>query len=192
MLAGLAARMRERGLNVVVTREPGGTALGERLRTIFKTPDLAIDPLAEALIVNASRAQHMAELISPALAAGQWIVCDRFAAATLAYQGYGRGVPLKTLRELAEFATRGRFPDLTLLIDVPVEVSRRRVAARALQAAEAEDRLERESAGFHARVRDGYLELAREDPTIVTLDGILEPEALREVAWRAVVARFAL
>jgi len=192
LLAGLAVRMRERGFDVVVTREPGGTALGNRLREVFKAPDLAIEPLAEAMLVNASRAQHVDELIEPALAAGRWILCDRFAAATLAYQGYGRGVPLETLRGLADLATRGRRPDLTLLIDVPVDVSRRRVAERARQTAEAEDRLERESGEFHARVRDGYLELARDDRSFVMLDGRLAPEALCKLAWRAVVTRFTL
>lgn len=192
MLAGLAVRMRERDLDAIVTREPGGTPLGDRLRAVFKEPGLGIDPLAEALIVTASRTQHVAAVIEPALARGRWVLCDRFAAATLAYQGYGRGVSLKTLRGLAELATGGRCPDLTLLVDVPVGISRARVAARARAAAEAEDRLERESDDFHARVRDGYLQLAREDRSFVTLDGTLEPEALCQVAWRTVVARFAL
>lgn len=192
MLAGLAARMRERGRDVVVTREPGGTALGERLRDVFTAPDLAIDPLAEALIVSAARAQHVSEVIEPALAAGRSVLCDRFAAATLAYQGYGRGVPQETLRGLIALATRGRYPDLTLLVDVSVDVSRSRVRARAVATGEAQDRLERESAAFHERVRDGYLDLARQDTRIVTLDGTLEPEALCDAAWQAVVAQCAL
>ncbi len=183
--------MREGGLAVVATREPGGTALGNRLRAVFVESQLAIDPLAEALIVNASRAQHVSEVIEPALAAGTWVLCDRFAAATLAYQGFGRGIALDTLTMLATLATRGRKPDLTLLVDVPVATSRARVGERVRASGKQQDRLERESDAFHERVRAGYLELARDDSSFVTLDGSLAAGAVREAAWRALEARFA-
>jgi len=150
---------------------------------------LRIDPVAEAFVVNASRAQHVAEVIEPALRAGKWVLCDRFAAATLAYQGYGRGVDLDTLRRLAAIATRGCEPDITLLVDVPVAVSRERVLARSRADGTAVDRLEREDAAFHERVRDGYLALAKGDPRFHVLDGTLSPTELLATAWEALEAK---
>ncbi len=171
------------------TREPGGTALGDRLRAAFVEPGLAIDAVAEAFVVNASRAQHVAEVIGPALRAGKFVLCDRFSAATLAYQGYGRGVDLRALETLARIATGGLRPALTLLVDVPVEVSRQRLAARARASGVPEDRLERESQDFHARVRDGYLALARSDEQTMTVDGTQSVEALLQAACRIVTAK---
>ena len=160
------------------------------MRAAFVDPGVAIDPIAEAFVVNASRAQHVAEVIEPALASGAWVFCDRFADATLAYQGYGRGVDLGVLRTLAAIATRGRAPDLTFLVDVPVALSRRRVAARSAERGVAIDRLEREDAAFHARVRDGYLELARGDARFAVLDGSLAPQAVADAALAALTAKF--
>jgi dTMP kinase len=174
----------------VATREPGGTALGNRLRAAFVDPGMAIDPLAEAFVVNASRAQHIAEVIEPALARGAWVLCDRFADATLAYQGFGRGVDLAVLRTLAALATRGRVPDLTLVVDVPVALSRERVAMRSAERGVAIDRLEREDAAFHTRVRDGYLELARDDARFVVLDGSLASADVARAAFAALAAKF--
>ncbi|MDQ2907941.1 MAG: dTMP kinase [Candidatus Eremiobacteraeota bacterium] len=188
MLSALTVRLQERGVRVIATREPGGTLLGDRLREIFIEPGLRIDPIAEALLVNAARAQHVREVIEPALAAGTWILSDRFSAATLAYQGYGRGIDLPTLQALAIVATAGRRPDLTLLLDVPLTVSRERVAARARSAAD-EDRLEREDDAFHTRVRNGYVALAAGDPSFATLDGTLTATELSNVAWQAIEAR---
>jgi len=173
----------------VLTREPGGTALGDRLRSAFIEPGLAVDPVAEAFVVNASRAQHVAEVIEPALQAGKFVLCDRFSAATLAYQGYGRGVDLDALDTLARIATRGVHPALTLLVDVPVELSRRRLALRARASGVPEDRLEREGSAFHARVREGYLALARSDEHTVTLNGAQPVEALLQAACRVVAAK---
>ncbi len=190
MLASLAGRLAERGRAVVATREPGGTELGNRVRAIFVDPQLAIDPLAEALLVNASRAQHVSEVIEPALGAGQSVLCDRFSAATLAYQGYGRGLDGDLLRTLARIATRGREPDLTLLLDVDVEVSRRRVLSRVRAGGVAADRLEREGAAFHQRVREGYLALAHADPRFTIVDGSQDMAAVLEAAWSALAPRF--
>jgi dTMP kinase len=183
LLAGLARWLGEHGVDCVVTREPGGTPLGNRLRALFVEPDLEFRPMTEAFVVNASRAQHVEDVIEPALAAGRFVLCDRFADATLAYQGYGRGVDLDALRHLAGIATRGREPDLTLLVDVPVSISRERVRSRALALAEPIDRLEREGAEFHERVRSGYLAIAREKERIVILDGTV---GARELLERAV------
>jgi dTMP kinase len=175
-----------------MTREPGGTALGNRLRATFVEPGLRIDPLAEAFVVNASRAQHVTEIIEPALAAGRGGFCDRFTGATLAYQGYGRGIDIATLRLLASVATRGRVPDLTLLLDIEVDVSFERVRARAEASGEAVDRLEREGSAFHMRVRAGYLELAREDATFVLLDARLGRAELLTAAWRVLQAKYGI
>ncbi len=180
-----------RGIGVIATREPGGTALGNRLRAAFVDPETAIDPIAEALVVSASRAQHVCEVIEPALRAGSVVLCDRFADATLAYQGYGRGVDLDTLRVLEGIATRGLKPDLVFLVDVSVAVSRERVAVRARASGVAADRLEREDADFHERVRTGYLDLARDDPRFVTLDGTLPPDELARAASLALDAKLA-
>lgn len=141
-------------------------------------------------MVNASRAQHVDDVIEPALRDGAWVVCDRFASATLAYQGYGRGVELDVLRTLANVATRTRLPDVTFLLDVSVELSRARVTARARARGAAIDRLERENAAFHERVRDGYLALARSDASFVVLDGALGPELVCEAAWNVLAAKF--
>jgi dTMP kinase len=159
------------------------------LRAAFVEPGLRIDPVAEAFVVNASRAQHIAEVIEPALKAGKWVLCDRFAAATLAYQGYGRGVDLEALRSLAEIATRGCEPDITLLVDVPVAVSRERVIARSRAEGTAVDRLEREDAAFHERVREGYLLLARGDRRIRVLDGTQTRANLLRAAWEELEAK---
>jgi dTMP kinase len=174
---------------LVATREPGGTPLGNLLRAAFVNPNVSIDPLAEAFVVNASRAQHVADVIEPALARGATVICDRFADATLAYQGYGRGLDLAMLRALAQTATRGREPDLTLLVDVPLAVSRERVASRALATGTKTDRLEREDDGFHERVRDGYLALAREHPRFEILDGTRIPDQLLCAALAAIDER---
>lgn len=190
LIAALAARLGERGYSIVATREPGGTTLGNRLRKVFVDPATTIDPLAEAFVVNASRAQHVAEIIEPALRSGRWVLCDRFTAATLAYQGFGRGVDLDTLRTLAAIATHGREPDLTLLVDLSVELSRERVQTRARESGSAADRLEREDAAFHARVREGYLQLSREDARFSVLDGTLSPHGLVEAACAVVEAKF--
>ena len=189
LLSSLSSFLRERGHEVVTTREPGGTPLGDALRRVFVTPGLAIAPMSEAFLVNASRAQHVVDVIEPALRDGKIVLCDRFGDATLAYQGYGRGVDLSTLAALVAHATRGRSPDLTLLVDIDVRLSQARVAARAVASGAAIDRLEREDLAFHERVRAGYLELARADARIAVLDGVLAPETLLARAAALVVAK---
>jgi len=167
----------------VLTREPGGTPFGDRMRAAFVTPGAPVDPLAEAFALNASRAQLVAEVIEPALRAGSWVLCDRYTTATLAYQGFGRQLDLTLLRELNSIATRGVNPDRVLLLDIPVPLSRRRVAERAAALGQPMDRLERENDAFHERVRAGYLALAREDPCIEVLDATMPADELAAVAW---------
>jgi dTMP kinase len=157
LVAGLQRRLRGEGREIIVTREPGGTPTGDAIRRIFLEPGLSIAPLTEALLINASRAQHMVELIEPAIARGDIVLCDRFVDSTLAYQGYGRGIDVALLSALCETAAGGRIPDLTLLLDLPVAISRERVAHRD---AGAGDRMERELPSFYERVRLGFLELA--------------------------------
>nr|PZN62197.1 MAG: dTMP kinase [Sphaerobacter thermophilus] len=157
----LASELEARGYSVVATREPGGTAIGEAIRQILLAPEhSAMLPETEALLNTAARAQHVAEVIQPALAAGKIVLCDRFVDSTLVYQGAGRGLPTSDLLALQRFATRGLWPDLTLLLDLPVEVgqARRRASGEPLS------RFDADALGFHERVRTGFLALARDDP----------------------------
>ncbi len=154
----LAAALRDRGQRVRLTREPGGTRLGELIRSIVLADAAGADradAIADALLFNAARAQLVAQVIRPALAAGEVVVCARFADSTLAYQGYGAGLPLKDLRAIAAVATGGVVPDLTLLLDVEPEVGLGRKGAEGRNRFEAAFDLD-----FHRRVREGFLELA--------------------------------
>jgi dTMP kinase len=160
--AALATHLASAGLDVRVTREPGGTWLGERLREVLlaRTDSVApTDPMADALLFNAARRQLVSEVVRPELDAGRTILCARYADSTLAYQGYGAGVPLETLRALALAATDGLQPDLTILLDIPAEVGLSRKAPGDVTRFEAEFDL-----AFHRRVRDGFLALAAAEP----------------------------
>ena len=168
----LAESLRESGRRVVSTREPGGTRLGERLRSILLDPDVdSVSPLAEALLYTAARAEHVERLIRPALAGGQTVVCDRFFDSTLAYQGSGRGLDLDQLRQVQLFATGGLEPDLRILLDVPVEMG----LARRFADADSVNRLDRESLAFHQRVRDFYSSEASHRPDKWTVIDASEP-----------------
>jgi dTMP kinase len=154
----LARGLQAAGKTVRVTREPGGTPLGEKIRALLLDPtNAAMLPDAELLLVFAARAQHLAEVIEPALAEGIWVICDRFTDATYAYQGYGRGIDAGRIAALESWVQGERRPDATLLLDVPVEQGLQRAAQRG-QA----DRFEQEQRVFFQRVRDGYLALARQ------------------------------
>ena len=161
--ARLESHLRDEGVAVLRTREPGGTSLGERLRDLLlaggQPAAATIDPLADALLFSAARRQLVEEVIRPALEAGTTVVCTRFADSTLAYQGFGAGVPLATLRTLEEIATGGLRPDLTILLDLPAEVGLRRKAPGDQTRFELGFDL-----AFHRRVRDGFLALAAEEP----------------------------
>jgi len=147
-----------------VAQEPGGTPLGEAIRETFLDPRWGeIDGTVEALMVFASRRQHLLEVIEPTLAAGRHVICDRFTDSTFAYQGYGRGVPLSILRDVDRLATGGRVPDRTLLFDLPAEVARERGHSEARrESEEGVTRLDAEALEFYGKVRQGYLELASE------------------------------
>ena len=148
--------LREHGLRYVSTREPGGTSLGEQLRTLLLDPESGtIDPVAELLMMFAARAQHISEIIKPALARGQWVVCDRFTDSTYAYQGGGRGLSELIIGQTEDLALQGFAPDLTLVLDLPVEDGLARVASRGDK-----DRFEREQMDFFERIRQTFLERA--------------------------------
>jgi dTMP kinase len=155
----LAAALAERGYPVWTTREPGGTRVGEMIRPILLgQQQTRMTPWSEALLFTAARAQHVEEVIRPRLARGELVLCDRYTDSTLAYQGYGRGLDLDTLRRLQSQATGGLQPNLTMLLNLPVETGLSRIPRPA------QDRLDRETATFHQRVRAGYQEMAAADP----------------------------
>jgi dTMP kinase len=163
-LSFVANELRRAGHAVVETREPGGTALGERIRNLLLSPDTRIGPLTELLMMFAARATHLDEVIRPALRNGKWVVCDRFTDASHAYQGGGRGLPATMIDTLASLVHGDLCPDLTLLLDAPLKVSAERQASRGHR-----DRFEQESADFFARVRQTYLDRAAKDPGRIKL-----------------------
>ncbi len=181
----LTAALARRGFNAFATREPGGTRAGETIRQLLLRPGGR--PLAawtEALLFTASRAQLVAEVIRPRLEAGEVVVCDRFIDSTLAYQGSGRGLDLALLRSLQQAATGALEPGLTILLDLPVEEGLARIPRQAL------DRLDREAAAFHQRVRDAYLEMAGAEPSRwVVLDARAGADALAERVFQTVLER---
>ena len=187
LLAGLSERLRDRGRETIVTREPGGSPAGDAVRAIFLDPSLSLAPLTEALLINASRVQHVLETIEPALRRGAVVLCDRFVDSTLAYQGYGRGIALDLLRGMCDAATGGREPDATFILDVPIAISRARVASRRGGL----DRLDHEADAFYERVRAGYLDLARSHPRYRVIDATKSAAEVLADALAAVEARIA-
>ena len=162
----LVEYLRGEGYDVVAIREPGGTEVGEAIRGMLKhdaAGELLV-PKAEALLFSASRAQLVRDVILPALERGAVVVCDRFFDSTTAYQGYGRGLDIEELLRMNDFAADGNVPDVTILLDVDVESAFARLADRHAANGTAHDRIEREAADFHGRVRSGYLELAGKWP----------------------------
>jgi dTMP kinase len=176
----LAAHLASRGLPVLLTREPGGAPGAEAMRRVL-LGGAGLDPVAEALLVFAARRDHLVSTIRPALAAGMWVVSDRFADSSRAYQGHAQGVRTSSIESLAWIALEGQEPDLTLMLDLPVELG----LVRARQRGVAADRYERLDSGFHARVREGFRAIAAAEPgRCVLLDaaGPAEPLAARIAA----------
>jgi len=180
LAAQMAQWLRDKGQTVCVTREPGGTELGRLIEGILQEEQSSpLSPLAELLLFEADRAQHVSDVIVPALNARRLVVCDRFTDSSLAYQGYGRGLGLELIRRLNDEATGGLKPDLTLLLDVPPEVGLSRDGDQ-------KHLTGRETLEFHERVRGGFLALARAEPErFVVIDGTL---VLEEVTERAIMA----
>ena len=157
----LAAELAARGVDCLLTREPGGSAGAEEIRGLLVNGDPERwSPTTEALLLTAARRDHLERTVQPALAAGRWVVCDRFSDSTLAYQGFGAGLPLDNLRALFRLALDGFTPDLTLVFDLPVEIGLARAAARS----GGEDRFERMGVDFHQRLRSGFLAIAAAEP----------------------------
>lgn len=184
-IARLAERLRQRGLEPLVTREPGGTPVGEAVRRILLDPAFAPGSVAEAFLMEAARAELVAKVLRPELERGRVILCDRYDDSTLAYQGAGRGLDLTMLSEWNRAATGGLKPDLTLLFDLDIQVGLGRRGE-----AGGGNRLDAEPAEFHRRVRDAYAQMARREPRrFVILDGSQPAEALAAVVWQAVEPR---
>ncbi len=172
-VARLGAMLDERGIAHVVTREPGGTALAEKIRDLVLSPrEEALPPAAELLLMFAARAVHLGNHVEPNLRAGRWVICDRFTDATYAYQGAGRGMKTQDIAVLEALVQGPRRPDLTLLLDIPVDIGLARSKKR--DAGKTRDRFERERAEFFERVREGYLTRARAEPErMVVIDASL-------------------
>lgn len=158
----LASYLKEKGAEVIITREPGAVGLGEKLREILLNYDGEVSSNCEAFLFLADRAQHIDTLVKPSIEAGKIVLCDRHIDSTIAYQGYGRGVDLKQIKMLNNIATSGFKPDLTFVFDIDVETSQARVGKN-------KDRMESAGIEFHKKVREGYLEIAKQEPERVKL-----------------------
>lgn len=186
----LAAWLRDRGLDVVETREPGGAEGAERIRDLLVTGAAGRwTPLAETLLHYAARTDHLERSIRPALAAGRWVLCDRFADSTMAYQGYGHGVDAEFIEALHHAVVGTNRPDLTLILDLPVEVGLRRAADRRGD----ENRYERMAVDFHQRLRNGFLAIARrESQRCMVIDAARDIDGVQTAIRNEVTSRFGL
>ncbi|MPZ47735.1 MAG: dTMP kinase [Dehalococcoidia bacterium] len=179
----LALHLEAGGWQVLRLREPGGTPLGEQVRHLLLQRETQLTPEAELMLFLAARAELVRRVILPALTDGAVVICDRFSDSTYAYQGFGRGLDLDEVRRLDAFATGGLVPDLTVLLDLPVELSRRRLGSDT-------DAFEREADAFHERVREGYIALAGENPERwLVLDATLEAQTLANLIVERVQAK---
>ena len=187
--AMLIARLEQHGLEVMYTREPGGTKLGEAIRGVlqYNAAGEAPCPESEVLLFEASRAQLVRQVIRPALERGAWVVCDRFADSTTAYQGFGRGFSVELMETINRFAIGAAVPDMTILLDVNVSLGMQRCAKRQIGKKGPADRIEGEALEFHEKVRQGYLELARRFPErFRKVDAMRHAEPIAEDVWKLV------
>jgi dTMP kinase len=185
----LANYLKQRGCDVLLTREPGGTPVGNRLRAALLDAQEEVDPLTELLVFAADRAQHVRRVLRPALESGQVVFSDRYADATAAYQGAGRGFSPELIAEIIQLATEGLKPDLTLLFDLSVDDSTLRTRRRA-NGKQLGDRLDAENAEFHTRVREAYLRLARAEPDRVKIIETNQPLELTHERVKEIVIPF--
>ncbi|MGZ8443986.1 MAG: dTMP kinase [Candidatus Binatia bacterium] len=190
-IRALESYLSSLGRVCLVTREPGGTDLGVMLRRVLlEAGGAPIAPSSELFLYLADRAQHVSEVIRPAVAAGKIVLCDRFTDSTLAYQGYGRALDLGLLRKFNSVADDGTRPDLTFLLDCPIEVGLGRTASRQAQSqvdVPKEDRFEREQMEFHERVRAGFLDLARQEPSRIRVIDAAQPAVQVSLAIRKII-----
>lgn len=176
----LANHLREKGCEVVVTREPGGTRIGEHIRNITHDPEnVDLDPKTEAYLMAAARAQHVAEVINPALKQRKIVICDRFLDSSIVYQGYGRGLGEQTIITLNQLAVGGIIPDLTILLDISVSegLSRRHNGRKKI------DRLDLQQRDFYERIRQGYQKIALKEPRIYVISGTKSIEEIAKLIW---------
>jgi dTMP kinase len=196
-IARLADRLRACGISVLTTREPGGAPGADSIRALLVSGATdKWDPISETLLMYAARRQHLTQTINPALARGEWVLCDRFADSTLAYQGYGHGVSQTFIAGLCDAVVGGDGPDLTLILDMPVETGLSRAGARNAEAAAgtraAEDRFERMGMAFHERLRAGFRDIAAQEPgRCAIVDATGEIEAVSDAIWQEVRTRLA-
>ena len=191
LIKSLESRLKARSLSTQLTREPGGTPLAEEIRRLLLRTDGEVPAAAtELLLYTASRAQHVARLIKPALQNGTWVLCDRFVASSVAFQCYARGILREDVDQLNRFAQQGLVPDITVLLDLTVEESNKRQQLRFEHQAQTKDRMEQEPSAFHQAVRRGYLEQAGENPAgWLVLDATLPPERLCEAVLKELEMR---
>ncbi len=188
----IAEMLRQSGTPVFLTREPGGSELGSKIRSLLLNAGESVNPAAELFLFLADRAQHVSTVIKPALAAGSVVLCDRFSDSTVAYQGFGRGMDIGLLNSLNDAATGGLVPDLTILADLPPEIGLERARKRnsALGIDMSEGRFEAEELSFHARIRDGFLAIAKDCPgRMSVLDALRPPRELAERAMELILQR---
>jgi dTMP kinase len=187
----LASLLRARGHDVVTTREPGGAAGADTIRSLLVSGATdKWDPLSESLLLFAARREHLVKTIWPALEQGAWVLCDRFADSTLAYQGYGHSVPIEFIENLYDVVVGEFVPDLTLILDIDVEIGLARANARNTDTASREDRFERMDIAFHERLRTGFLYIARNDPgRCAVIDADNQPDIVGAEIWKTVETR---
>ncbi len=179
LMQGLYERLLSRGETPLCTRAPGGTSLGEGIRTLLLHQKVLMNPRSELFLFLADRAQHMQEVIFPALAQGKIVLCDRFHDSTLAYQGAARGLDQDIIHSLCLFATEGRIPDLTFYLDLPPEVGLTRITKKGMD----KDRIESESLSFHEKIRHSFLQIAEKEPKRVrVLDAMQTPDQILQQA----------
>jgi dTMP kinase len=180
----LHRRLKQLAIPALITREPGGTLLGQKLRRWLKwAQDSGISPLTELLLFNAARSQLVSEVLKPNLDKGKTVICDRYADSTTAYQGYGRGLDRETVRTINKAATQGLEPDLTILLDISPE------AGLARKSSQRQDRFEQEAVAFHRRVREGYLRLAEAEPRRwLVIDATKDKEGIAQIIWKKVIS----
>jgi dTMP kinase len=180
-IASLNKKLKNNTIPVILTREPGGTPLSEYIRNLLKWTDAYISPETELLMFNASRAQLLTEVIKPNLKSEKIVICDRYADSTTAYQGYGRGLDLEMVKTINNTTTHGLKPDLTILLDISPEEGFQRIKGRV------KDHFEKEDRTFHQRVRQGYLQLATEEPQRwLVIDARLSKEKIKQIIWEKV------
>lgn len=186
-LRRLAARLRNEGRTVLETAEPGGTAIGMQIRRVLlDAKNHELRPTTELLLMFAARAQNVDELILPALARGEIVLCDRFTDSSLVYQGVARGLGADVVYEVDRIACRGLVPDLTIVVDIATEAGLERARARNQNTQDVETRLDEQAVDFHRKVRDAYLQLASDEPNRVKLiDGAGREEKVEESVWNA-------